>query len=612
MAGKRIFKGSIFFWLFFLAFAFSGCEGCDGSEDDDGGAGFMLCADMDLDGVGAYYTYPWVIYPEPAQPCAAALDCDDDDPFRAAACDILIITSVAPTSVDEGLSYSYDITCLGTDPANPPALAVGAGDGCGGTLVDNGDGTGNYSFPTDESMGSGQCVLEIDCSDVPPSGAPTATETATVDINEVNQAPAWAPAPPDMCVAENEIVNEVNGSAADADLPNGIGTGGYIACSLDSDDCPFTVTVSGAGAGAADCAISFTAPAGAALCSVTVSVSDGVAPDISDGFSIRVNPGVIHVDGGVAAPGGPGVTWADAYSHPQYATDATCNVPGQQIWVKEGTYTRIGAVNTYVLTLAENVEIYGGFAGTETMLSQRTNVRAHPTILDGENQPCNVVRAYSNTVFDGFISRRGFADFNCSGEAGGGFYCSYVDNVSVDNCVFENCQTDSIGGGVAFWGCSGIISNSLIINNNSMGYGGGMGIIGSSPTVENCTFSGNSAYMGQAISIPWATSSPTIRNSIIWGNNSPFSPIEQDPGASPVFEYCIIEGGYAGGSNIIDLDPQFAAGTYGNYYLDQALSPAVDAGSATAAGLGMDTLTTDPLGALDSGVVDMGYHYPAP
>jgi hypothetical protein len=66
----------------------------------------------------------------------------------------------------------------------------------------------------------------------------------------------------------------------------------------------------------------------------------------------------------------------------------------------------------------------------------------------------------------------------------------------------------------------------------------------------------------------------------------------------------------------IDADPLFVRGPLGRYYLSQiaagqaADSPCVDAGSDTAANLGLDGLSTRTDGIGDEGVVDMGYHAP--
>jgi hypothetical protein len=67
---------------------------------------------------------------------------------------------------------------------------------------------------------------------------------------------------------------------------------------------------------------------------------------------------------------------------------------------------------------------------------------------------------------------------------------------------------------------------------------------------------------------------------------------------------------------LVNDNPLFVTGQLGDYYLSQTAagqgtdSPCVDAGSDTAANLGMDIFTTRTDLAVDTRTVDMGYHYP--
>jgi len=64
-------------------------------------------------------------------------------------------------------------------------------------------------------------------------------------------------------------------------------------------------------------------------------------------------------------------------------------------------------------------------------------------------------------------------------------------------------------------------------------------------------------------------------------------------------------------------DPLFAPGPLGDYYLSSveagqdADSPCIDAGSTSASIAGASFLTTRTDNAFDTGIVDIGYHYPA-
>jgi len=103
-----------------------------------------------------------------------------------------------------------------------------------------------------------------------------------------------------------------------------------------------------------------------------------------------------------------------------------------------------------------------------------------------------------------------------------------------------------------------------------------------------------------------------IKNSIFSFNNA--DSIDSTGGYLFV-TYSDIEGGWEGEGNI-DEDPLFVNGQWGDYYLSQIASgqseqsPCVNAGSDTAANLGLSDKTTRTDNVTDSGVVDMGYHYP--
>jgi predicted outer membrane repeat protein len=92
----------------------------------------------------------------------------------------------------------------------------------------------------------------------------------------------------------------------------------------------------------------------------------------------------------------------------------------------------------------------------------------------------------------------------------------------------------------------------------------------SSPTVTNCTFSGNSASSYGGGMYNWYCS-PTVTNCILWGD----SPDEIYAG-TPIVTYSDIEGGYTGEGNI-NANPRFVDPTSSDYHL-QADSPCIDAG----------------------------------
>ena len=160
-------------------------------------------------------------------------------------------------------------------------------------------------------------------------------------------------------------------------------------------------------------------------------------------------------------PGGDdansGTSWIQAFKNPQKALAAS--ISGDIIWVAAGTYypdEGSGLTNndrTASFNLKSGVAIYGGFAGTETDLSQRV-LKNNPTILSGEIQQDNdntnnanhVVQANgvdATAILDGFIITDGY-----STSQGGGMFNTNNANPVTRNCVFSNNYAPNGGGGV--------------------------------------------------------------------------------------------------------------------------------------------------------------------
>jgi len=137
----------------------------------------------------------------------------------------------------------------------------------------------------------------------------------------------------------------------------------------------------------------------------------------------------------------------------------------------------------------------------------------------------------------------------------------------------------------------------------------------SSPTITHCTFTANSATDSGGGLRNHYNSSPTVKDSIFWGNTG--GEITDSDSSSPVVTYSDVQGGYTGTGNK-NADPLFVTGPLGDYYLSQtgagqaSNSPCKNAGSDSAANLGMNTRTTRTDSVADANKVDMGYHYPIP
>jgi hypothetical protein len=109
----------------------------------------------------------------------------------------------------------------------------------------------------------------------------------------------------------------------------------------------------------------------------------------------------------------------------------------------------------------------------------------------------------STSIVQGFTITNGYC------AVGGGIYCAY-SSPTVTNCTFSGNSAD-FGGGMRNYGGSPTVANCMFSGNVAYQFGGGMyNNFGSSPTVSNCTFSGNSAQMGGGMYN--YSSSPTVTN----------------------------------------------------------------------------------------------------
>jgi len=338
-----------------------------------------------------------------------------------------------------------------------------------------------------------------------------------------------------------------------------------------------------------------------------------------------------------------GSSWKHAYTNLQDALTRPneYNVP---IWVAAGTYyPDEGAHQTAddrnaTFEIPDSVKVYGGFTGSETQLSQQ-DPQSHETVLNGDIGIAgdNTDNAYhvvyfesvgEETLLDGLTITGGNAEgghgggiFNIATETGG------PSKPHITDCMIQANTANGAGGGIYNKGdfdtdgCSPVLKNTQIINNNGGGifndaeggyaaspilinciisgnngdgiynYGNGCqasprltnclisgnkgdGIRNytnnsgeSSPVLINCSVVGNESY-AMSNSNNGGTCNPEIISSVLWNNNTMNSGIQvNNNNASPSYLYSDIQG--SGGSagwntelgvdegNNIDADPLF-------------------------------------------------------
>ncbi len=249
--------------------------------------------------------------------------------------------------------------------------------------------------------------------------------------------------------------------------------------------------------------------------------------------------------------GNNGLSWASAKRTIQAGISTA--VSGDEVWVRYGVYVER-------ITLRSGVNVYGGFRGTETSLSQRPAFpRSLPdpyeSVIDG-NQEDSVVRTPSSASrayrLDGFTIRNG------SAQNGGGLYCvgQAADLLTVANCVITRNKATERGGGVDSLASSPTLV-ACVVEDNRARYGGGIGCYMSFATFTACVISGNEATeRGGGVYCDYY-SSPIMKTCTISYNrsSSPTGGYTDGGGvaclesSTPVLTHCVVKGNsaYSGG-----------------------------------------------------------------
>ncbi|MCE9615162.1 MAG: hypothetical protein K8T26_12865 [Lentisphaerae bacterium] len=251
----------------------------------------------------------------------------------------------------------------------------------------------------------------------------------------------------------------------------------------------------------------------------------------------------IYVDVDAASGANTGTSWANAYTNLQTALAAATAT--NAIWVAEGTYTpTYGTERNAVFTMKAGLAVYGGFAGTESTLSQRRYAQ-HPTSLSGDigtpdentdnsQRIVNAPAGATGAVLDGFIVERAFGTLqgagmlnsaamtvrNCifqdnAGATGGGLHNAAASLIR--NCIFRrNTANSGRGGGLQSYNSSPVIENCIFYDNFSTSVGGAIALYHQPVTLRNCSFVNNSATDGGNCMYSSNGSQPLFQNCILW------------------------------------------------------------------------------------------------
>jgi predicted outer membrane repeat protein len=302
----------------------------------------------------------------------------------------------------------------------------------------------------------------------------------------------------------------------------------------------------------------------------------------------------IFVDRNVVGGTQNGTSWSDAYRYLQNAIIAAGN--GDEIWVVKGFHYPDeggGALSNNTMSsfrLKEGVRIYGGFAGTETFRSERDPI-VNKTTLSGDidqsgtmsGNAFHVVKADGSitpitpitpaTILDGFTVASG----NASGygyEGNGGGLLVITASPTINNCTFQGNSALSHGGGVQIAPSSApIFNNCTFRQNNSSHRGGGVTIFGKSSTIfNNCSFEGNTAGKGGGI-YNYNSALPTLNGCSFLNNSATFSAgaVYNDSTSSTIIN-CTFHGNSAGYAGAIENNYSPITLTGCTFYGNRALT----------------------------------------
>ena len=318
------------------------------------------------------------------------------------------------------------------------------------------------------------------------------------------------------------------------------------------------------------------------------------------------------------ATGQNGESWEDPISIYQALEMA---VPGDIIWVKQGTYYSSLTDNREDrLVIPSGVAVYGGFEGTEEQLSDR-ELETSPSILSGDigvsGDPRDnaftvvyMVDASAQTVLDGFTIAYGQAKApsrdRMASTAGGALMIEALgwnsSSPKIANCTFTD-NNARYGGAVFVNGNSSTAEPQFvdcIFQNNEASFKGGAiyndGESGlANPVLVSCEFVENDADYGAGVynngeaggeSNPLILASSFIRNSSSFNGAAIFNNQgESDGTATPVIQDCVyIENFSELGEDIAnsnrDLVHVRTRGAGSSYRRGSALRPTTHASTA--------------------------------
>ena len=226
----------------------------------------------------------------------------------------------------------------------------------------------------------------------------------------------------------------------------------------------------------------------------------------------------------VASPIGAtqdGSTWAEAMT---LSAALTASMTGDQVWIAQGTYLPHATDRDATFSIPAGVLVYGGFAGTEDALADRTGAATilsgdlmNDDLTDRENAGYAATRDdNSNTVvtiggvgvtLNGLTIQGGEGGTSTDivgtdRNVGGGLHSAFSTTVAF--CTFTNNNAGYLGGGAYFGRRTSrtTVTSCTFTGNTANGIGGGFlaggggAAFASTATLTNCIFIDNEVMRG--------------------------------------------------------------------------------------------------------------------
>ncbi|GAA4415036.1 hypothetical protein GCM10023187_45180 [Nibrella viscosa] len=276
---------------------------------------------------------------------------------------------------------------------------------------------------------------------------------------------------------------------------------------------------------------------------------------------------------------GDGSNWTQAAGNLQHTINAVAAAGGGQVWVAAGTYIPAGAPadrtdRTVSFRMQNGVAIYGGFAGTETSLTERPLIdplmgRPSSTTLsgdiDGDGTPAgNSYHVFYHpigtgldhtAVLDGFVITGGHACDSSQVDAtmGGGMY-NHGSSPELVNCIFVGNTAAGAGGGLYNdYYASPTLVNCRITANSAFAGGGIYNLSSCNPSLLSCSFLANTATLGAGM-FNNTNASPGLTDCLFRANSAQTGGgVYNLNGCSPTLVNCRFVGNSAKGAALVSL-----------------------------------------------------------